>query len=59
MTSYTPALGSKTHYDFVYDALPYEWPAITNYYQFVVCTACKKLTLLNNVYPFGSAPAGF
>ena len=51
MTAYTPALGSMTHYGFVYDAVQSERSAITNYSQFVVCTACKKLMLLNNVYP--------
>jgi hypothetical protein len=58
MTAYTPALGSMAHYDFVYVVLPSEWPAITNYCQFVVCTACKKLMLLNNRYPFSSALSG-
>jgi hypothetical protein len=57
MTAYTPALGSMTH-DFVYDALPYEWPAGANHYQSVVRTACKMPTLLNNMYPFGSAMSG-
>jgi hypothetical protein len=58
MTAYSPALGSMTHHDFVYDALPSEWPAITNYYLCVVCTACKKPMLLKNMHPFGSAMSG-
>jgi len=58
MTAYTPALGSMTHYGFVYDALQSERLAITSYSQFIVCTACKKLMLLNSVYPFVSAMSG-
>jgi len=58
MTAYTPALGSMTHYDFVYDALPYEWPASANYYQSVLRTACKMLMFLKDMCPFGSARSG-